>query len=294
MSADPAAPRDDRPAKLQLFRAIESGEGWSIGEHVCHAGPHDRPYEERHDAFSVAAVVSGSFGYRSDGGRALMQPGAFVLGRPGACYECGHEHGVGDRCIIVHFSQGLFEQIAATATGSHRFRFPVASLPTMARTARHIVELEAFAAGGRRLAGEELALWLAGSAIAIAAGEDSARASPSASEERRIGGVLRHIENNLAERLDLAALAGLAAMSKFHFLRTFRRIVGVTPYRYLLELRLRRAALRICATDEPVSRIAYDTGFGDLSTFNAQFRASYGMPPGMLRRHGPRKAGRSA
>ena len=84
----------------------------------------------------------------------------------------------------------------------------------------------------------------------------------------------------------LDQLAGAAAMSKFHFLRVFRRVLGTTPYQYVLALRLRRAALRLLTTPDPVSGIAYDSGFGDLSTFNAAFRDRFGRNPTAFRRAG--------
>src|SRR3546814_18072050 len=66
----------------------------------------------------------------------------------------------------------------------------------------------------------------------------------------------------------LDALAALACMSKYHFLRSFRRITGSTPYDWLLSLRLRRAAVRLRESTDGIAAIAYDAGFGDLSTFN--------------------------
>ena len=78
----------------------------------------------------------------------------------------------------------------------------------------------------------------------------------------------------------------IAATSKFHFLRIFRRAVGLTPYQFLLGTRLRQAALRLLATPDAVSAIAYESGFGDLSTFNAAFRDRFGDSPLAFRRKG--------
>jgi AraC-like DNA-binding protein len=60
----------------------------------------------------------------------------------------------------------------------------------------------------------------------------------------------------------------------------------MTPYQYLLGLRLRRAAGRLLASSEPVSTVAFGSGFGDLSTFNATFRQCFGMNPSQFRRRG--------
>ena len=85
-------------------RLLARGEGWRISDIVCRAGPNDRPFEERHEDVSIAAVVEGSFRYRSSTGTALLYPGAFLLGNAGACFECGHEHATGDRCVSFQFA----------------------------------------------------------------------------------------------------------------------------------------------------------------------------------------------
>ena len=96
----------------------------------------------------------------------------------------------------------------------------------------------------------------------------------SARDEQRIAQVLRHIEDHAAEQLNLDGLAKIAAMSKYHFLRTFQRIVGMPPYQFLLFVRMRRAAIRLVISSETVTTIAFEAGFGDLSSFNKRFRTS--------------------
>ena len=98
----------------------------------------------------------------------------------------------------------------------------------------------------------------------------------AARDERRIAQVLRHIEDHAAEQLNLDGLAKIAAMSKYHFLRTFQRIVGMSPYQFLLLVRTRRAAVRLVISSETVSTIAFEAGFGDLSSFNKRFRDLFG------------------
>ena len=76
-------------------------------------------------------------------------------------------------------------------------------------------------------------------------------------------------------------------MSPYHFLRSFRHVVGMTPYQFVLRIRLHRAAVLLRRTDKRVSAIAYDAGFNDLSTFNHRFRRVMGDNPGIYRtRHG--------
>lgn len=275
-----------------ISRVIARDADWCLSEFTCQAGPQDRRFEEQHAFATIAAVVEGSFQYRCDSGRALLYPGALMLGNPGGCFECGHEHSRGDRCVSLQFNPVLFDEIASSAAGTARFRFTAAMLPALKPLARPLVELEALAANapGRnldRMAVEELALQMAETVVDAVAGGNARSSAPSPSDGRRISRVLHHIESHTADALDLAALASIACMSKYHFLRSFRRIVGLTPHQYLLGLRLHQAAQRLCASAEPISSIAFDAGFGDLSTFNAGFRARFGTTPGNFRRaHG--------
>ena len=101
----------DRPAACLLAR----GEGWSVTHLICTAGPQDRPFEEQHSQVSIAIVVAGTFQYRaSDGCRSgeLMTPGSLLFGNAEQCFEYGHEHGIGDRCLSFSYAPDYFEEIA--------------------------------------------------------------------------------------------------------------------------------------------------------------------------------------
>ena len=263
-------------------RTIARDGSWEIVDVACRAGPEDRPYEEQHGYVSIAAVVSGSFHYRCEAGRALLYPGALLLGNAGSCFECGHEHGRGDRCIAVHVDRTLFEEVAASAAGTARFRFSAPSLPAMDELLPTLIELEALGETSRRLAAETLVLRLI-ERVSEAMGEGAKAAVAGRGDGRRVSVALRYLEAHADEAVDLGTLAALTGMSKYHFLRTFRRVTGLTPYKYLLGLRMRRAALKLATTDDPVSAIAFDAGFGDLSTFNNRFKATFGQTPSAFR-----------
>jgi AraC-like DNA-binding protein len=272
-------------------RPIAAGDGWSVEEFVCSAGPDDRPYEERHDGFAIAAVLSGSFTYRGEAGEAALYPGALLFGNHGHCYACGHAHSRGDRCVSLNLAPEAFAEIAASAAGSSRYRFPAAA-PARRELTPLIAGLEELARqdssrerAPRRL--EEKAHELAERALAYVSGEREAPPRVSARELSRVAEAVRVIEaRGDDDALDLAALAGVACLSKHHFLRVFRRVVGMTPHQYLLATRLRRAAARLAGSSESVATIAFDSGFSDLSTFNACFRATFGVSPSEFRRRG--------
>jgi AraC family transcriptional regulator len=260
-------------------RAIAGGEDWTVSNVTCAAGPGDRPFEERHDGYSIAAVVEGTFTYRADTGCALLHPGALLLGNDGACFECNHEHGVGDRCISFNFSRELFREIAATAAGTSRYAFSRPMLPAGKRSIPVLALIEAIARDPNPLQVEEVAIRLVETVVSAFSDHAASPRLPSRRETRRIAEAVRHIEAHATEPLDLAGLAALANVSKYHFLRTFRRAIGMTPYQYLLAARMRRAASRLAGSWDTVTSIAFENGFGDLSTFISRFRGVFGVSP---------------
>jgi AraC family transcriptional regulator len=269
----PLPPDDATPT-----RTLAAGDGWSLHEIVCRAGPSDRPFEEQHNGFSVAAVVQGSFTYRSGAGHGLLYPGALLLGNNGSCFECGHPHGIGDRCISLNVHEEEFSEVAATTGLTSRFRFSAPSLPS-SRALPVIAQMDALSLAASSPRSEERVLQIIEFVISVMTGDRQIQAAPTGRETRRVVEAIRLVEADAARPLGLKEMAAAAGMSKYHFLRVFRRLTGVTPHRYLVSARLRRAALALASSRRPVIAIALDAGFGDLSTFNKTFRAVFGLTP---------------
>src|ERR1700759_5156802 len=89
------------------------GTGWRVSDVVCTAGPQDRPFEERHEWMTIALVTRGTFNYRSTHGSAVLVPGSLLLGNLGACFECGHEHSAGARCLSFQCCPAVFGLVPA-------------------------------------------------------------------------------------------------------------------------------------------------------------------------------------
>lgn len=273
--------------RVPTVRPIASAQGLEIIEFTCYAGPQDRPFEEQHDRTTIAAVMAGSFVYKTDGGKRLMHKGSLLLGNAGACYECGHDHSTGDRCVSFRFTPATFEELAASAAGSMHFRFPAGALPAIDELIPILARLEAIAEGASAspMELEEMAVTVVEQVLRVASGAPQALSvAVTRRDEQRISEVLRYLEGTCDQPLQIDELAEQAGLSKYHFLRTFREVVGRSPYQYVLALRMRRAALALLRSDDAVSLIAYEAGFGDLSTFNHRFRGVFGKSPLAFRR----------
>jgi len=262
---------------------LASGSGWRVEDVVCTFGPGDRPFEERHESACIALVTNGTFQYRSERGSALLSPGALLLGNHQHCFECNHEHSTGDRCLSFHFTPEFLDSVVAQVPGARRPSFVIPRLPPLPALLPILTAAEAARDDGGEDGFEELALRLAGAVFAVLAGTEWKIPMPTRGDERRVSAALHQIEARAHEPISLHDLAGTAAMSPYHFLRTFRVVVGMTPHQYVLHTRLHRAAVRLRRTDDSISAIAFDAGFNDLSTFNRRFRRMMGLTPGAYR-----------
>jgi AraC family transcriptional regulator len=264
-------------------RILASGSGWRAADVVCAAAPHDRAFEEQHDAVVISAVTEGMFHYSGTQGGATLVPGALMLGNRHHCYVCGHEHSRGDRCLSFHFTPEFMESVAAAVPGARRGTFTLPGLPPLPELLPLVASAEAARDDGDADELEELAVRLAGAVTATLVGTKPRGRAPSARDERRIVAALRLITEHADESRSLNALAAAAAMSPYHFLRTFRAVVGMTPHQYILHRRMHHAAVRLLRSKDSISAIALDCGFADLSTFNRRFRRIMRQSPGAYR-----------
>jgi AraC family transcriptional regulator len=102
-------------------------------------------------------------------------------------------------------------------------------------------------------------------------------------DERRLERVLDFIDERVDSSLTLDRLADVAAMSPFHFARSFKAATGSSPHAFIVARRMDRAAalLRVSVS---VARAAEATGFVSLPHFRRHFRDHWGIAPGEFAR----------
>lgn len=262
-------------------RVIAAGRGWDVADVLCTHGPCDRPFEERHQQVLIALVAAGAFEYRSVPGMGLMTPGSVMLGNAGECFECGHRHRAGDRCVAFRFTPECFEQIAEDA-GLRRGRatFRTARLAPSRALAPFVAAASAGVSARACVAWDELAFSLAAAVLRETTEQrvQAGNSVPAAALEH-VMQVLRLIDESPDGDTSVDGLARHAGLSPYHFLRTFERVTGTTPHQYILRARLRAAVERLVDEPAKVIDIALDCGFDDVSNFNRAFRNEFGLSP---------------
>lgn len=253
-------------------------ESIAVTEHRCVAGPGDEPFVERHDGFSVSYVRKGSFGCRTRGRSFELVAGSVLVGHPGDEFMCTHEHVVGDECLSFRPAPALVDVLggrpAIWRTGS------VPPLPELVV----LGELAQAAAEGRTDVGvDEAAISFAARFVDVVSARPHTTGDAHARDRRRAVEAALWIDAHSEEPVDLERTAGAVDLSPFHFLRLFTRVLGVTPHQYLVRARLRRAARLLADDPRPVTDVAFDVGFGDLSSFVRTFHRAAGVSPRRFR-----------
>ena len=100
---------------------------------------------------------------------------------------------------------------------------------------------------------------------------------------RAVGRVIEAMQGDLGEQHSVAEMARTAMFSKFHFSRVFQRITGISPGRFLMVMRLRRAQQLLLSTSLSVTEITHEVGYASVGTFSSRFSSSVGVSPSAYR-----------
>ena len=250
----------------------------SVTDFRCSARAGDAPFVEQYRCHSVSYVRKGSFGCRSRGRTFDLVAGSILVGFPGDEYVCSHDHVCGDECLSFFLSPELVETI-----GDRTEIWRVGAAPPLPQL-MVLGELAQAAADGRSDIGlDEVGQLFASRFVEVVSGRSREPVPAKVRDRRRAVETALWIEANSHQQIDLERAAGEAGISPFHFLRLFASVLGVTPHQYLVRSRLRHAARLLADNDRPITEIAYDVGFGDLSNFVRTFHRAAGLSPRRFR-----------
>lgn len=101
---------------------------------------------------------------------------------------------------------------------------------------------------------------------------------------RRLHTARDYIAASYSQPLTLDLMAGVACLSRNHFLRTFKALFHQTPHQYLTQQRLTQAQRLLRTTGQSVTEICFAVGFESVGSFSWLFRQHVGCPPDQFRR----------
>lgn len=86
------------------------------------------------------------------------------------------------------------------------------------------------------------------------------------------------MEKSYSDKIELNDLAKEAFMSRFHYVRIFQRMYGLTPRAYLRDLRISKAKTLI-KQGLPITQVCFDVGYESVTTFSSVFKKCTGYTP---------------
>ena len=101
--------------------------------------------------------------------------------------------------------------------------------------------------------------------------------------EERVKKMMLYIRDHYSEKISLEQIAAAASISERECLRCFHDMLNTSPFGYLMDYRVRRAADLLRETDRTVTDIAYACGFFGTSYFGKVFKKSMNCTPGQYR-----------
>ena len=105
------------------------------------------------------------------------------------------------------------------------------------------------------------------------------KGSVASSSRQRILSIVEYMNRHYFEPLQTEELAARCGLSKSHFIHLFRMCMGMTPYSYLIRIRMERAETLLQTGDMTVQEVAFVCGYNDPLYFSRAFSRHFGVSP---------------
>ena len=231
---------------------------------------------ERMADFDLWLVVGGN-GHLESGGRSyeLAHGDCFIIA-PGVSLKAGHDPERPLKVVAAHFDY----QSGVPQGGEPSFHRTLGS--SISLVASLVTKAIAHAREGRRA---EAGLWLGAALTAIAESDAETARMPAGllAWSAKVKAVCERIDREPGMRPDIAAFARSAGLSRDHFTRVFKRVMGRAPEDYAVESRMERARALLSLSNCTVSEIASELGYSSVFFFSRQFKDRNGASPKRFR-----------
>lgn len=231
-----------------------------------------------HDSLEILYVTSGEGEALCDCEKLPMRAGDIIVINSGAVHRMTSDSGVSYHCFIVCSQFCLDNGFDVTRT---HFATHIRDDALVARIQRAIAEFTADDDAPYHVTGTRAAVldMLTHLTREYAIPLDERIKMPG----ETIRAALDYLNRHFTEPITIDALCAEIGVSKFHFLRNFKRNTGYTVISYLHYLRCRRAARLLVGTDVRIGEIAVACGFENLSYFSKIFEKYMGTQPSRFR-----------
>lgn len=235
-----------------------------------------------YDSILIMHVRSGSCTVHASGSDIKVTSGQTVLIN---CYEPhGYESSDGWEADWIHV-----DGAAAVKYYEYLSRIYGSAAPVLCREPTGLAALIAAFSCSKIPAEASMSMMITGMFADFSHGADVKNADnkkaalSSVNDKDSISAVTSYINSHFAEELSVDDLASLASLSRFYFIRLFKKRTGCTPHEYLINTRLNHAKYLLKNTNLTIKEICFASGFADESRFCTCFRDCEGVRPSEYR-----------
>ncbi len=97
--------------------------------------------------------------------------------------------------------------------------------------------------------------------------------------------VMEYMDEHYTEPLPISLLADIAVMSEKYFISCFKKIAGISPGQYIIQLKMRKAAQLLLTSDMSVAEVSKAVGYANPYTFSNTFKKYYEESPMNFKNH---------
>lgn len=101
--------------------------------------------------------------------------------------------------------------------------------------------------------------------------------------KKKLGEIRKFVAQNIEQPIDVLGMSRVARMSAGHLCRVMKHDTGLTPYQYVLTMRMDLARNLLCGSELPLVEVALSCGFANQAHFSSSFKRVTGMAPGHFR-----------
>jgi AraC-like DNA-binding protein len=227
-----------------------------------------------HDEYGIGVLLSGAQRSWSGIGSVESLPGDVITVNPGELHDGHPVGGAVRRWRIIYFDpKALRGQFVPDSPRETEFVSPSLTDPNLGRWVSRL--FDRLVEGADRLGVEEIVAHVVQRLVFPEArpAHDARPYSVSVKQARS------RIDDDPSRPVTLAELAALSGVSRYQIVRAFSRELGITPYSYVIQRRV-RLARELLVTGEALATAAQLAGFADQSHMTRAFMRQFGISPG--------------
>lgn len=114
--------------------------------------------------------------------------------------------------------------------------------------------------------------------------KSSKKITLSSDASYKLKNVLHYIGENYPNPITIKELAQISNFSEFHFMKFFKKHIGITAVEYINNVRLTESCRLLLTTDKSIMDISFEVGFNSVSYFNKLFKNTYNLTPKEFRK----------